>query len=165
VTTDAGFHAADVLVVALGADYDMAATPGLAEAGNEFYSLAGAERLAEIIPAFSEGHAVVGVCGAPFKCPPAPSECALLLHDELTARGVRDACQISFVLPFGTPVPPSPDTSAAPRAEFADRDMTLIPGRPSSRSTPRAASRCSTTTARCRSTSSSASPGTVLPMW
>jgi sulfide:quinone oxidoreductase len=74
VTTDAGFHEADVLVIALGADCDMAATPCLAEAGNEFYSLAGAERLAQIIPAFSEGHAVVGVCGALFKCPPAPSE-------------------------------------------------------------------------------------------
>ena len=80
VTTDAGVHEADVLVVALGADYDMDATPGLAEAGNEFYSVAGAERLARIIPAFSEGHAIVGVCGAPFKCPPAPSECALLLR-------------------------------------------------------------------------------------
>ena len=74
VTTDAGVHEADLLVVALGADYDMDATPGLAEAGNEFYSEAGAERLARLIPDFSEGHAVVGVCGAPFKCPPAPSE-------------------------------------------------------------------------------------------
>ena len=46
VTTDAGVHEADVLVVALGADYDLDATPGLAEGGNEFYSVAGAERLA-----------------------------------------------------------------------------------------------------------------------
>ena len=45
VTTDAGVHEADVLVVALGADYDVDATPGLAEGGNEFYSVAGAERL------------------------------------------------------------------------------------------------------------------------
>jgi sulfide:quinone oxidoreductase len=129
VTTDAGVHEADVLVVALGADYDMAATPGLAEAGNEFYSVAGAERLAELVPAFSAGHAVIGVCGAPFKCPPAPSECALLLHDELTARGVRDACQISFVIPLGTPVPPSPETSAALAEAFAERDIALIAGR------------------------------------
>lgn len=129
VTTDAGVHEADVLVIALGADYDMDATPGLAEGGNEFYSLAGAERLAAIIPTFSRGHAVIGVCGAPFKCPPAPSECALLLHDELTARGVRDACQISFVIPLGTPVPPSPETSAALVKEFAARDITLIAGR------------------------------------
>ena len=36
VTTDAGVHEADFLVIALGADYDMEATPGLAEGGNEF---------------------------------------------------------------------------------------------------------------------------------
>jgi sulfide:quinone oxidoreductase len=129
VTTDAGIHEADVLVIALGADYDTDATPGLAEGGNEFYSVAGAERLAGIIPTFSQGHAVIGVCGAPFKCPPAPSECALLLDDELTARGVRDACQISFVIPLGTPVPPSPETSAALMKEFAERDITLISSR------------------------------------
>src|SRR5690242_7706225 len=39
VTTDAGAHEADVLVVALGADYDYEATPGLTEFGNEFYSV------------------------------------------------------------------------------------------------------------------------------
>ncbi len=129
VRTDAGIHEADVLVIALGADYDMDATPGLAEGGNEFYSVAGAERLAGIIPKFSQGHAVIGVCGAPFKCPPAPSECALLLDDELTARGVRENCQISFVIPLGTPVPPSPETSAALVKEFTERDITLIAGR------------------------------------
>ena len=129
MTTDAGVHEADVLVVALGADYDIDATPGLAEGGNEFYSVAGAERLAGILPTFSEGHAVIGVCGAPFKCPPAPSECALLLHDELTERGVRDACEITFVIPFGAPVPPSPETSAALVAAFAERDIAFIPGR------------------------------------
>ena len=129
VTTDTGVHEADILVVALGADYDMDATPGLAEVGSEFYSVAGAERLADVISEFSEGHVVIGVCGAPFKCPPAPSECALLLHDELTRRGVRDACRISFVMPLGRPVPPSPETSAALEAEFASRDIELLCGR------------------------------------
>jgi NADPH-dependent 2,4-dienoyl-CoA reductase/sulfur reductase-like enzyme len=66
VTTDAGVHEAEVLIVALGADYDLDATPGLAEAGNEFYSVAGAERLAEVLPRFSRGRAIIGVCGAPF---------------------------------------------------------------------------------------------------
>ena len=50
MTTDGGVHEADVLVVALGADYDLDATPGLADGGNEFYSVAGAERLAEVLP-------------------------------------------------------------------------------------------------------------------
>jgi len=87
VTTDAGTHEADVLVVALGADYDLDATPGLADGDNEFYSVAGAERLGEALRGFSRGRAIVGVCGTPFKCPPAPSEAALLLHDYLSARG------------------------------------------------------------------------------
>jgi sulfide:quinone oxidoreductase len=129
VTTDGGTYEADALVVALGADYDFAATPGLREAGNEFYSVAGAERLAEVIPTFSAGHAVIGVAGAPFKCPPAPSECALLLDEELRSRGVRDACRISFVIPLPTPVPPSPEASAALEVEFAERGIELIPGR------------------------------------
>src|SRR6266849_5599535 len=129
VTNDAGVHEADVLIVALGADYDFDATPGLGEAGNEFYSVAGAERLAEVLPTFSRGRAIVGVCGAPFKCPPAPSEAALLLHDYLSGRGVRDACEISIVIPFGTPVPPSPDTSRALVAAFAERDIEFVAGR------------------------------------
>jgi len=127
VTTEEGEHEADVLVVALGADYDLAATPGLAEGGNEFYSVAGAERLGGLLPGFSRGHAIIGVCGAPFKCPPAPSEAALLLHDYLSARGVRADCRISFVLPLGSPVPPSPATSEALLAAFAERDIEFIP--------------------------------------
>ncbi len=129
VTTDAGVHDADILVIALGADYDLTATPGLAEAGNEFYSVAGAERLATLLPAFTRGHAIIGVCDAPFKCPPAPSEAALLLHDSLTARGVRADCEISIVMPFGTPVPPSPETSQALLAAFAERGITFVAGR------------------------------------
>ncbi|MGZ4418669.1 MAG: NAD(P)/FAD-dependent oxidoreductase [Gaiellaceae bacterium] len=129
VTTDGGVHDADFLVVALGADYDFDATPGLAEGGNEFYSVSGAEQLGELLPGFTKGRAIVGVCGAPFKCPPAPSEAALLLHDYLSARGVRDACEISFVIPFGIPIPPSPDTSRALLAAFAERDIEFVPER------------------------------------
>ena len=129
VTTDRGVYEADVLVVALGADYDLDATPGLAEGGNEFYSVAGAERLGELLPTFSQGRAIVGVCGAPFKCPPAPSECALLLHDYLSARGVRGNCEISIVIPFATPVPPSPETSSALVAAFAENDIEFVAGR------------------------------------
>jgi len=128
-TTDAATHEADVLVVALGADYDYEATPGLLEAGNEFYSVAGAERLAGIVEDFSSGHAVIGVCGAPFKCPPAPSEAALLLHDHLSERGVREDCEISFVIPLGTPVPPSPETSAALEVAVAERGIEFVPNR------------------------------------
>ncbi len=129
VRTDQATHAADVLVVALGADYDLGATPGLAEWGNEFYSVAGAEKLSSIVADFNSGRAIIGVCGTPFKCPPAPSEAALLLHDMLVARGSRGDCEICFVIPFGSPVPPSPQTSQALVAAFAERDIRFIPNR------------------------------------
>jgi sulfide:quinone oxidoreductase len=129
VTTDAGVRESDVLVVALGADYDMDATPGLAERGNEFYSMAGATVLRDVLAEFPGGRIVIGVCGAPFKCPPAPSECALLLHDHLVSRGIRDACDLKLVIPFGRPIPPSPDTSRALLEAFAERDIEFVPSR------------------------------------
>ncbi len=129
VETDCGTYQADVLVVALGADYDIAATPGLAEAGHEFYSVAGAEALREALPRFRSGTAVVGVCGAPFKCPPAPSEAALLLDESLRERGVRDDVRIQVVIPFGAPVPPSPATSEAILTRFDQRGIEFVPDR------------------------------------
>jgi len=128
VTTDGGSYDADYLVVALGADYDFDHTPGLAES-NEFYSVAGAARLAAALPGFTGGRVVVGVCDAPFKCPPAPSECALLVHDYLAERGIREGSEIVLTMPFGTPVPPSPDTSAALLAAFEERGIQFVPGK------------------------------------
>jgi sulfide:quinone oxidoreductase len=129
VTTDAGVHDADILVIALGADYDVSTTPGITLGKNEFYSVAGAVHLRDVLPTFAKGHAVIGVCGAPYKCPPAPSECALMLHDYLEARGVRGACHITMVNPLPTPVPPSPEMSQALIAEFAKRGIEYVPNR------------------------------------
>jgi sulfide:quinone oxidoreductase len=125
VTTDRGTHEADFLVVALGADYDFDATPGLAD-DTEFYTVEGATRLGKILPTFTKGHVLVGICGAPYKCPPAPSEAVLLMHDYLTHRGIRSSCEITLISPLGTPVPPSPETSRALLAAFAERNITFI---------------------------------------
>lgn len=127
VVTDLGTYEADVLVVALGAEYDLAATPGLAEAGHEFYSVPGANALREILPTLRAGTAIIGVCGAPFKCPPAPSEAAILLDEYLRGRGVRNDVRIQLVIPFGTPLPPSPATSEAILAKFARRGIEFVP--------------------------------------
>ncbi len=129
VVTDLDSYETDVLVVALGADLDIGATPGLAEAGNEFYTEPGAEAMRDVLAGFAGGRAIVGVCGAPFKCPPAPSEAALLLDAFLRDRGLRDASTIEVVIPFGTPIPPSPDTSAAILAAFAQHDIGFTPDR------------------------------------
>lgn len=113
VVTDQGQHEADVLVVALGADLDVSATPGLAEGGHEFYSVAGAERVREVLPSFDAGVAVIGVLSPVFKCPPAPNEAALMLHDYLVQRGVRDDVTIHLISPLPSPIPVSQETSAA----------------------------------------------------
>jgi sulfide:quinone oxidoreductase len=128
VTTNRGEYQADYLVVALGADLDYEATPGLTEA-DAFYSVLGATQLAGAIGSFVSGHAVIGVCGLPYKCTPAPSECALLLHDELVSRGVRDDCEISYVVPQPNPVPPSPEAAGVVLEAFAQRDIKFVPGR------------------------------------
>ena len=129
VVTDHGSFDADFLVVALGADLDPAATPGLVEGGHEFYTVAGAEALREVLPRFERGPAIVGVTSRTFKCPPAPSEAALLLHDFLAARGRRADTEITLVMPFGKPIPPSPDTSDALLAAFAERGIRYVKDR------------------------------------
>ena len=127
VATERATYEADVLVIALGAEYDMHATPGLSEGGNEFYSFEGVKRLSQVLPRFPGGRVIVGVCSAPFKCPPAPSEAALLMHDYLTKRGIRDVSEINMVMPFGVPIPPSPDSSKALLYAFAQRNIKFIP--------------------------------------
>ncbi|HEV2723495.1 MAG TPA: FAD-dependent oxidoreductase, partial [Thermoleophilaceae bacterium] len=86
VITDAGSYDADFLVVALGAGYDMAATPGFEEGGYEYYTLAGAERLRDALADFDGGRVLVSVLRQPFKCPPAPFEAAFMLHEARVCR-------------------------------------------------------------------------------
>ena len=127
VETDAGSFDGDVMVVALGADLDPSATPGLVEVGHEFYTVAGAFAAREVLEAFDGGRVVVGVTSTPFKCPPAPSETALLMHDFLTERGLRARSEIALVMPLPVPIPPSPDASKAILEAFADRGIEWHP--------------------------------------
>lgn len=129
VETDAGTFEGDVLVIALGADLDPGATPGLVEGGYEFYTEAGAFALRDVLAAFDGGRVVVGVTRPPFKCPPAPSETALLMHDLLVSKRARDRSEVTLVMPFPAPVPPAPDASRALLGAFADRGITWMPDR------------------------------------
>jgi sulfide:quinone oxidoreductase len=124
--TDRGTYDGDVLVVALGADLDPAATPGLVEGGHEFYSVAGAERLRDVLPVFAGGSVVVAVTTPHYKCPPAPSETAFLMHDYLVERDLRDASRVTLVMPFGTPLPVSPEVGGAILAELTDRGIEFV---------------------------------------
>ena len=128
VVTDDGAFDADVLVIALGADLDPAATPGLVQGGYEFYTVAGAFAARDAIAQFSGGRIVIGVTSTPFKCPPAPSETALLSHVFVRERGLLESSHVSLVMPFGVPIPPSPEASQAVLAAFAERGIAWHPG-------------------------------------
>ena len=127
VVTDAGVYDTDVLVVALGADLHPEATPGLVDGGHEFYTVDGAFAVRDVLAGFDGGHVIVGVTSTPFKCPPAPSETALLVHDYLTRRGLRDRSEISLVMPLAVPIPPSPRASQELLTTFAARRIRWCP--------------------------------------
>ena len=127
VDTDAGSFDGDVMVVALGADLDPAATPGLLEAGNEFYTEEGAFATRDVLDKFRGGRVIVGVTSTPFKCPPAPSETVLLVHDFLVERGLHDSSEVSLVMPLPAPIPPSPAASKALRVAFEERGIGWFP--------------------------------------
>jgi sulfide:quinone oxidoreductase len=127
VVTDAGEYDADVLVVALGADYDPAATPGFEENGVEYYSVAGAERMRKSLLGFDSGRILLGILGQPFKCPPAPFEGALLLHDHFVERGIRDSVEIRTAGPMSAPVPITPEMSQQILGALNERGIDYVP--------------------------------------
>jgi sulfide:quinone oxidoreductase len=127
VVTDRSTYSADVLVVALGADLDPAATPGLVEEGTEYYSMEGAERVARMLPSFEGGDVVIAVLGPFFKCPAAPFETALMLDDYLSRRDRRERSTIKVVSPMPAPIPVSKEASDGILAALADRDIDWWP--------------------------------------
>jgi sulfide:quinone oxidoreductase len=127
VTTDANSYDPDILVIALGADYDIAATPGFAEGGVEYYSVAGAERMRDVVADFASGTILIGILGHPFKCPPAPFEGALLLHDLFAERGIRDAVEIRVAGPMAAPVPITQEMSQSILEALTERGIEYVP--------------------------------------
>jgi sulfide:quinone oxidoreductase len=126
VTTDQGQYDADVLAIALGADYDAAATPGFEKGGVEYYSVAGAERMRDVLPEFDSGTILIGILGQPFKCPPAPFEGALLLHDHLVERGIRGRAEIRVIGPMAAPVPITKEVSQSILDALQERGIEYV---------------------------------------
>ena len=131
VTTDAGVHEADVLVVALGADYDFDATPGPGRRRKRVLLRAPA-------PSGWPGSSRRSRRAASSSASAARRSSALRRRASVrccsTTRSPSAACEttceISFVIPLARPVPPSPETSAALETEFAKRGISLHPRPP-----------------------------------
>jgi sulfide:quinone oxidoreductase len=109
---------ADYLIVSLGVDLDTDAIPGLAEAGHNFYSLAGAESLRAALEDFSGGRIVVLTAAPAYKCPAAPYEAAMLIDHHTRERHIDERTQIDIYA-----AEPGPLGVAGPEVSAGVRDM------------------------------------------
>ncbi len=106
----------DYLVIALGAELAPETIPGLAEAGHNFYTRAGAESLRDALASFRTGRLIVLTATPAYKCPAAPYEAAMFLEHALRRRRVRDRVQIDLYAAEPGPMGVAgPDISAAVR--------------------------------------------------
>ncbi|WP_430331670.1 NAD(P)/FAD-dependent oxidoreductase [Rhodococcus sp. ACT016] len=109
----------DALVVALGADLNPTAVPGLDETlasdkAGQFYTPEAAERLHHSTDSFGSGRLGVLVTAIPFKCPAAPYEAAFLIADLLGERFTGGAVSVDVFTPEPLPMPVAgPDVGKA----------------------------------------------------
>ncbi len=95
----------DYMIVALGAELAPELVPGLAAAGHNFYTLAGAESLRDARLKLNRGRIVALVSAMPFKCPGAPNEAAMLLEYDCRKRGSREKISVDLYTAEPGPMP------------------------------------------------------------
>ena len=95
----------DLCIIATGTRIAPEELDGLTGAGwgermFEFYTLAGAERLAKALRQFKGGRIVLNVVEMPIKCPVAPLEFVFLADWFFTQRGLRDKVTLTYATPL-----------------------------------------------------------------
>jgi len=104
VETDAGTLAGDYIVLALGAELSPATIPGFEEAAHNLYEAEGAVAIHDQLENFEGGKIVVLVAGAPFRCPAAPYEAAMLVEAWTREHGIRDRVEVDLHTPESIPM-------------------------------------------------------------
>ena len=116
---------AEALVLAPGAHLALESLPGAAGVAHQFYELDGALRLRDALDAFAGGRVLIAVIAPPYKCPAAPHEAALLLHERLSRRPGPERFSIGFITPEPQPMPiAGPAVGAAVRELYEQRGIT-----------------------------------------
>jgi sulfide:quinone oxidoreductase len=95
----------DYLVIATGTHPRPEETPGLGDdewrkTVHDFYTIDGAEALAETLAGWKGGRLVMSILELPFKCPVAPLEFIFLADSFFGERGIRDDVELVFVTPM-----------------------------------------------------------------
>ncbi|MCK4724653.1 MAG: NAD(P)/FAD-dependent oxidoreductase, partial [Anaerolineales bacterium] len=103
-------------------------TPGFEDVAHTPYTLEGASHLRDALRKFQGGRIVITVTGLPYRCPAAPYETAIMIHANLTERGLRERAELQMITPEGMPMGTAgPEMAQAVKSMLAERD---IPYRP-----------------------------------
>ncbi|HEX8013285.1 MAG TPA: FAD/NAD(P)-binding oxidoreductase [Casimicrobiaceae bacterium] len=93
-------YAYDILAIATGSRIWPEAIPGLKENAEFFYTEESAVKMFQRLREFKGGKVVVAM-GVPHKCPMAPLEITLMMHDYFKERGLGDKVKIHYTYPIG----------------------------------------------------------------
>jgi sulfide:quinone oxidoreductase len=116
----------DAMVVALGAELAPEMIPGFREHALNVYDPEEIPRAMEAVRAFRGGQVMIGIFGAPYKCPPAPYEMAFLLQDFFEAHGVRARISVFTPQPMSLPVLGAAGCSVL-EGRLAERGIDFLP--------------------------------------
>lgn len=131
VRTSNGTLRADALLVALGAIGNPEHTSQFdGRTSHDLYDGSAIPAAKQALASFTGGTLAISILGGPFKCPPAPLETALLIDEQLRARGVREATRLVVTTMQPSSLPAAgPDASAYVASMFGERDIDLLTGR------------------------------------
>jgi sulfide:quinone oxidoreductase len=128
VIVDGRSLSGDHLIVALGAELAPESIPGLAQAGHDFYTLAGAEAFRDALSSFDGGRIVLLTAAPAYKCPAAPYEAAMLVEAACRKRKIRGRTQIELHAAEPGPMGVAgPDVSAGVRGLVEARGIAYRP--------------------------------------
>ena len=124
VETEAGSFSADFLLVALGAGPGPERFSKLHGPAHDLYDANELPRMRADLAHLYAGTLALVILGAPYKCPPAPYEAALLLDEHLRGRGVRNAIELVVTTPQPMTLPAAgPEISHFVAEALKDRDI------------------------------------------
>jgi sulfide:quinone oxidoreductase len=83
----------------------------------------------EVIEQLDVAEWSIGVLSTPYKCPPASSEPALLMHEHLTSWACVIVPRSRWVVDLALPIPPCADASEALVTTFTQRGIEWHPRR------------------------------------
>lgn len=118
----------DALVIALGAALEPDDVPGLADGGDNIYTLSGATSAFSHLQTLERGKVVVLISRAPFKCPAAPYEAAMLVDGYLRKTRRRETIEVEMWAAESAPMGVAgPDVSRAVVNALTERDIAYHP--------------------------------------